>query len=528
MNVLSLFDGLSCGRIALERAGIPVTNYFASEVDKYAIKVSSTNWPDTIHLGDVTKVKINSICLSEVYSYICNYDNNLQSNISEWEVLYWINNNFTLSAKIGTQKPNERQEVSEPSTIQRIEEVWFSNCEMGSVRKFGDYTTSRRNGEENDIRTSQQLQCSKWGYDNDIYRRYKEENIRVAIGETENGNLQTENIGNLKEKISERIGKEAYFRENEKVNVERGCPKKLLEGEGEDRFSRTFKEEKRNGRAEKNIFINETIRQLCEWDEVNGIEQDYWNILQLHKETQVAVVECEGGFYLFKGKINICIGGSPCQGFSFAGKGLNFNDPRSALFFEYVRILNECREKNPKVLFLLENVRMKKEHEDVISRILDIQPIYINSSLVSAQDRKRLYWTNIEVNTAIKDKGVSWADICEDGWFAGSMRGRRVNVLGKRDDYNKDIPIVQYIESRLNNKTNCLTTVGKDNVVSQKKVGRTPLTDVVWRYLTRNEMERLQTIPDNYTICVSRNQAQKMLGNGWTVDVIVHIFNHIA
>ena len=125
-------------------------------------------------------------------------------------------------------------------------------------------------------------------------------------------------------------------------------------------------------------------------------------------------------------KIDIVLGGSPCQGFSFAGKGLNFNDSRSALFFDFVRLLEECKAKNPNVLFLLENVRMKKEHEDVISRILNIQPININSALVSAQNRERLYWTNINMQQnglfgdnycAIpqpKDKGIFLRDILQD------------------------------------------------------------------------------------------------------------------
>ena len=110
--VLSLFDGMSCGQIALNRAGISYGKYYASEIDKHAIKVTQTNYPNTIQLGDVTKVKIKLLCLSDVYSYICNYDSNLQSNISEWEVLYWLNKDFTLSAKIRTQKPNERQKLS--------------------------------------------------------------------------------------------------------------------------------------------------------------------------------------------------------------------------------------------------------------------------------------------------------------------------------------------------------------------------------------------------------------------------------
>lgn len=219
-------------------------------------------------------------------------------------------------------------------------------------------------------------------------------------------------------------------------------------------------------------------------------------------------------------KIDLLIGGSPCQGFSFAGKGLNFDDPRSKLFFEFIKAKEQLEPK----YFLLENVNMIEEWRNVITNYIGVNPLFINSRLVSAQDRKRLYWTNIEGVTQPNDKNISWLDISEDGWFAGSMRGRRINN-GKRDDYNKDIQIVQHIESRLDNKTNCLTTVGKDNIASQTRVGRTPLTEVKWRYLTRNEMERLQTVPDNYTSTVSVNQAGKLLGNGWTVDVIAHILS---
>ena len=110
-------------------------------------------------------------------------------------------------------------------------------------------------------------------------------------------------------------------------------------------------------------------------------------------------------------KIDLLIGGSPCQGFSFAGKQLNFDDPRSALFFEYVRLLKETKPK----YFLLENVRMKQEYQDVISEHLGVKPIMINSSLLSAQNRVRLYWTNIPNITQPEDKGVVLKDILEGG-----------------------------------------------------------------------------------------------------------------
>jgi DNA (cytosine-5)-methyltransferase 3A len=108
------------------------------------------------------------------------------------------------------------------------------------------------------------------------------------------------------------------------------------------------------------------------------------------------------------------IGGSPCQGFSFAGLQLNFDDPRSKLFFEYADILNHIKKFNPNVKFLLENVKMKQEYQDVITRYLGVKPIEINSALVSAQNRKRLYWTNISGVTQPQDKEILLKDIVHE------------------------------------------------------------------------------------------------------------------
>ena len=110
-------------------------------------------------------------------------------------------------------------------------------------------------------------------------------------------------------------------------------------------------------------------------------------------------------------KIDLLIGGSPCQGFSFGGKGLNFDDPRSKLFFEFDRLLKALKPK----YFLLENVKMKKESEQVITDYLGVEPIEINSNLVSAQNRKRLYWTNIPFSMP-EDKHIYFKDIIEKGF----------------------------------------------------------------------------------------------------------------
>jgi len=382
MNVLSLFDGMSCGRIALERCGFPITNYFASEIDKYAIEVAKANYPDTIHLGDVTKVKSEDLP-----------------------------------------------------------------------------------------------------------------------------------------------------------------------------------------------------------------------------------------------KIDLLIGGSPCQGFSWAGKRLNFEDPRSALFFEYVRLLRELKP----TWFLLENVNMKQEHQDVISEQLGVKPVRINSNLVSAQNRDRLYWTNIPVRSMPENKRIYLKDILEDGWtdrekshcidanyfkggnlksyfeknrrqlvfdfeqepegksglilageadlkghgynrrvyhpdgkaptlaaasggnlepkilyplarwwrdnfalYPAAIVGRRLKD-GVRDDNDTSVPITQCLEvHESGGKSRCLSTVEKDTLVSPLPEGRYPDAyseemRLMWRKLTPVECERLQTVPDGYTAHVSNTQRYRMLGNGWTVDVICHL-----
>lgn len=350
-------------------------------------------------------------------------------------------------------------------------------------------------------------------------------------------------------------------------------------------------------------------------------------------------------------KIDLLIGGSPCQSFSFAGKrkGMSTKDEQeiltlehylqlksegyefegqSYLFWEYMRLLNECKPK----YFLLENVEMGEKWERVLSKAIGVNGIHINSALVSAQNRKRIYWTNIghepgglfgDLVCKIqqpKDKGILLKDILEsnvdekyylsDKMFdrinrsnnadrcfdndgkslclaAGYYKQGRDNQLivhntmprsstsGKggtgplsRTDgktYCLDtgqtnaVEIVaqrgrgenneQQLEKRMDGKTNCLTSVQKDNLVSimlgQSQNWGTPKSESGKHYtlcknephgikyqnrirrLTPTECERLQTVADGYTALVSDSQRYKMLGNGWTVDVISHIFKYI-
>ena len=371
--------------------------------------------------------------------------------------------------------------------------------------------------------------------------------------------------------------------------------------------------------------------------------------------------------------IDLILAGSPCQGFSFAGKQLAFDDPRSALFFEFIRLLKEIKPK----YFLLENVKMKKEYLQIISEQVSacypeitfgIEPIFINSSLVSAQSRQRYYWTNIPNVEQPKERGIVLRDILEDqpnenpvkqternarhlkqlddkslcmtatmykgagnngmtlvpqklvdntsdlpeksqtiksqyyksskanfersGTFhatgipqklvdvkAAAWRGRSLNEDGKNVKW-KDTKPKQILETRKDEKSNTVSTFTKDNLVVQsyrevrteeakkarrenrQKTGKdhTPFRakelqprddgkvgtvtpalnndhkisltrdkdqEVYWRKLTPLECERLQTVPDNYTNHVSNTQRYKMLGNGWTIEVIAHIFKNM-
>jgi len=222
--------------------------------------------------------------------------------------------------------------------------------------------------------------------------------------------------------------------------------------------------------------------------------------------------------------IDLLLAGFPCQAWSVAGKQKGDNDPRGALVHDLIDIWQEIKKHNPKVKFLFENVEMKKEFLQYVNNLFGVEPIFINSRVVSGQDRKRYYWTNINGVTPPDDKNINAIDLLETPGFFGAMRGRRINEDGKRSDYNKRIPIVQYIECRNDNKSNCITTVQKDNVIVNKKVKRQCIKDIEYRYLTLIECERLQTLPDNFTAGVSNTQRYKCLGNGWTVDVIAHIF----
>ena len=302
-------------------------------------------------------------------------------------------------------------------------------------------------------------------------------------------------------------------------------------------------------------------------------------------------------------KIDLLMGGSPCQGFSFAGSQLAFDDPRSKLFFEFVRLLKELKPK----YFLLENVRMKKEYLDIITEHLGVEPILINSALVSAQNRQRYYWTNIPGISQPKDQGIVLKDILQNEtnelpvkdtkrnqrhYRKGNQKSLCMTATMYKGAGNNGMTLVETKPKQVgmaidinghdilkrvysqegksptinsmnggNREPKVMIDKTKPNQInpSKKAGGKQPymqdrvfaeqgkahaltatfanrtnvgLTrditqDIYWRKLTPLECERLQTVSDNYTQGVSNTQRYKMLGNGWTVDVICHILSNL-
>ena len=242
-------------------------------------------------------------------------------------------------------------------------------------------------------------------------------------------------------------------------------------------------------------------------------------------------------------EIDLLIGGSPCQGFSFSGKQLNFEDPRSKLFFEFVKAKDKLKPK----YWMLENVKMKKEYQDLISKYLGCEPIIINSSLLSAQNRVRLYWTNIPNIEQPKDKEINLEDIVEPNMRdLGLTLSKDTLTFIPVDKHSSKSALIclggvmkpthkmwlndgKLLQRNFSQGNRVYSEKGKATTLNANSGGiggKTGLYEIegVIRKLTQLECERLQTVPKGYTDSISKTQAIKALGNGWTVDIIAHIF----
>lgn len=280
------------------------------------------------------------------------------------------------------------------------------------------------------------------------------------------------------------------------------------------------------------ISVNQYFASEIDKNAIKVTQHNWPNTIQLGSVVDVKAENLP--------KIDLLIGGSPCQSFSFSGKrnGMSTIDKQdvltleqylelkaqnfqfegySYLFWEYVRILNVSSP----TYFLLENVKMSKKWEKVITNALQVEPIEINSKLVSAQNRRRLYWSNIPCKDQPSDKFISARSIKETVdvfYYPATIKNSKT---GKVVSFNND-------------KMPTLTTfcgspngLGRPFWAKEQFVLSKPFDYSKVKRITPIEAERLQTVPDNYTSCISNNKRYHALGNGWTVDVIVHILKNI-
>ena len=248
------------------------------------------------------------------------------------------------------------------------------------------------------------------------------------------------------------------------------------------------------------------------------------NAIKISKKNYPQIEHCgdvmQADFSKYNG-IDLLIGGSPCQGFSFAGKQLNFNDERSKLFFEYVRAIKEAQPK----YFLLENVKMKKEYQDIISECLGVEPIIIDSALVSAQNRKRLYWTNIPNIAQPVDKGILLGDVFDASAIHREIKINHPETIRHTKNYAQ---YDQHLRGNGSQDQRYYYMNGKSGtlLVSSSSIPKVMSNGKCWLF-TPSECEKLQTLPHGYTDGISNAKRYECIGNGWTVDVIAHILSFI-
>lgn len=555
MNVLSLFDGISCGRVALERAGITVDKYYASEIDKGAIAISNKNYPDIIRLGSVEDWKSWGIDLSKI------------------DLLIGGSPCFKAGALITTDKG-----------YKSIEDIRIGDMVLTHTNRFREVVK-----------------------------------LMVSIS----SNLYELNIcGSPKTEVT---GDHPYYvRRMSRIWDSDLKTNRFVFSEPDWKTVSELTEGDYIGFPIYNL--SENPYTLTKEDDEDAVIIDNHLWLPFRNKTLLDTVSLVYNFEVAEDNsyvANNCIVHN-CQGFSVAGKQLNFDDPRSKLFFEYVDILNAIREKNPNVKFLLENVKMKKEYSDIITEYLGVEPIEINSSLVSAQSRRRLYWTNIKSVTQPADKGIYLKDIVHEkadmdtvmsnSWCKWFKERMDMLLSKQRIGVNSDKAVCMTARQYSNWQGNFVYEVLDKYIISiddtlhiletETKRGKigfiktdsqgnrvysihdksiticgeaggrgaktglylfgciTPDRLMPWqngqrfndgnkfytltvkdrhgiftqgyiRKLTPIECERLQTLPDNYTLTemdgktISDTRRYRALGNGWTVDVIAHILVYL-
>ena len=267
-----------------------------------------------------------------------------------------------------------------------------------------------------------------------------------------------------------------------------------------------------------NISYDKYFASEIDKNAIKVTQHHYPNTIQLGDVTKINAIDSN---------IDLLIGGSPCQSFSNAGRGLGF-DGKSGLFWEYIRILNDVKP----TYFLLENVVMKKEWQDVISEVIGVQPIEINSKFFVPQNRPRLYWTNIKVENIPNSYNHCLNDILEeDVTYEYYLTEKQKSILNLHYKWSENEIIRhkagKHQQDNIYRYDGLMACLSASHHGAARHLTKTYLPNGKIRRLTENEVEKLQSIPKDYTKIVSSSKRYELLGNGWTVDVIAHIFKNI-
>lgn len=729
MRVLSLFDGMSCGQIALRELGVIPEVYYASEIDKHAIGQTQLNFPDTIQLGDVTRwpewdidwqsidlIFAGSPCFVAGTKIITTEGYKNIEDIKVGDMVLTHNGRFrevlcvggsikeTIELKTQGMLPTITT-YNHPYYVRKMSRVW-NNSRRSSERCFSEPEWIEPGKIKNDdfiglpiistianpenITSEEAFVIGRYIADGHTRKDFRTSENRpsdrhwqiiISVGYEKMEQFRAD----VKLKFSCYKHSQSTFRcifSNKRMVeiVEKYCgcnasgkrlspmilnlPIDLLREVIRGYFSG-------DGSFRKGVYRATTIsRELamslclaiakayrvnanieytsrpskCQIKGRTVNQSDTYTVSfrdEIKKQSQAVVIDdiiwmraksvCPTGKIQSVYNLEVAEDNSytannvivhNCQGFSFAGKQLAFNDPRSKLFFVFIDILNHCRKHNPGVLFLLENVNMKKSHLRVISEYCGVFPVRINSALVSAQNRDRWYWTNIrtrqeglfgEIHSDIPqpaDRGILLKDILEDEvdekyylsdkivetllkhaerqkenktGFAKvfhspeqKMGALKVGGAGADDLVMERCAGVSITERGLrpykddghrgsmsefgtisftNQKSDALTTQHEPKIMVHNTMPRsskngnggtgrltredgktycldTGQTNAVEfnqriRRLTPTECSRLQTIPDWYRWECSDTQIYRMLGNGWTVEVIKHILSFL-
>lgn len=622
MNVLSLFDGISCGMIALERAGIKVDKYYASEINENSIKISKRNYPNIIQLGDVRNWDKWDIEWKDIDLVIGG------SPCFDKETLVLTNNGYkricdiVVGDEVLTHKNRYRKVLNIGSKIAKTYNLRIQGCVDTIVTENHPYFARKKSKEyyttTNGNKSSKTILCdTEWieagrlrdeGYRVCLPIPTIEENLLniteeeafvigryIADGHTRkdlrfdgshNGarywqvilSIGKDKVEKFKSNIhysiykhtdgcfravfsSKRLveiveehcgcGAENKFFSETLINLPTNILKIMLDGylSGDAWFDEKRKSffmstiskrlaislqrviAKVYGKAIRCCFHKVTPKKMIEGRIIN--QKDYFIIGFSTKEycrysnkendylwvnvksldfmdvRQVYNIEVEEDNSYTANNIVV----HNCQNVSSSGNRMGLDGDKSSLYYYYRFILNMIKKFNPNVKFLLENVKMKSEYRDKISEDLGVKPMAINSALVSAQNRTRLYWFNWDCDYP-EDKNICVESILET---KGVVRERyRVK------------PGVQIFDGPELTKSFCIQKrYYKGTPTFRKEYCGVQLPDNSFRPFTPIELERLQTLPDNYTAGLCNTRRGELIGDGWTVDAVAHIFKHL-